>query len=216
MKKMNAKLNVLIAILIVMSLLAGFALADEKLYTSESFRIPLDRVVMEEEVPEEAGTEEAALPEEETSGEEVKPSEEAAPSQDSENVTPEEETVNPEAETAVPGENGNASEEAALPEDAEGTEGEEQEPEQPEILPAEERKVYITSSRGEHVTQGEPIYLEAHLEGFGNLPVTYHWQVDKNDGAGWQDTGSNRNYHVFMASAETVQYNWRLIVNVDE
>jgi hypothetical protein len=66
------------------------------------------------------------------------------------------------------------------------------------------------------VTEGDAVYLEGHLEGFGDLPVTYRWQCDKNDGQGWQDVGTNRNYHVFIATQETVQYNWRLVVDVVE
>jgi hypothetical protein len=91
------------------------------------------------------------------------------------------------------------------------------EPETPKgPLPPEERKVYITSSRTDEVTDGDAVYLEAHLVGFDGLTVNYQWQCDKNDGNGWQNVGTNRNYHVFIATRETVQYSWRLIVDVVE
>ena len=192
----------------VLALLAGSAFAEERIYTSGTFKIPEDRIERTEALPEDE------TPEAET-GEEVIP-----------------EAENPDAPETLPGaEDPDAPE--TLPEGAEPVSGEEgnpddavtpaeeenQEPEEPaaaEALPPEERTVYITSTRGEHVTSGEAIYLEAHLVGFGDLPVTYQWQVDRNDGMGWQDVGSNRNYHVFIASEETVLYSWRLLVNVDE
>ena len=102
---------------------------------------------------------------------------------------------------------------------ADDPEGEPQATEEPvvsEPLPEEERMVYITSSRGDYVSEGDMIYLESHLVGFGDLPVVYQWQVDRNDGAGWQNVGENRDYYIFMATKDSVQYNWRLIVDVAE
>jgi hypothetical protein len=48
--------------------------------------------------------------------------------------------------------------------------------------------------------------------------VTYRWQVDRNQGQGWEDIpGADKEVHRFIANRETVQYNWRLIVEtIDE
>ena len=192
----------------VLALLAGSAFAEERIYTSGTFKIPEDRIERTEALPEdetpEAETGEEGIPEAENPD---------APETLLEAETPDAPETLPEGAEPVSGEEGNPDD-AVTP-----AEEENQEPEEPaaaEALPPEERTVYITSTRGEHVTSGEAIYLEAHLVGFGDLPVTYQWQVDRNDGMGWQDVGSNRNYHVFIASEETVLYSWRLLVNVDE
>ena len=192
--KTNRKLNWMIITLIVLSLLMGSACADDKLYTSTPYKIPADLL---EAAPEETAGEPEALP-----GEEGLPEAENLP------------------EEAPSDENGQAPAQSGEGQSEEGlnVEGAEASAEaaEPELLPEDQRRVYITSTRTEHVTAGEPIYLESHLEGFGNLKVNYRWQVDRNDGQGWQDVGSNRNYHVFIATAESVQYNWRLIVDVVE
>lgn len=80
-----------------------------------------------------------------------------------------------------------------------------------------ERKVTIFSSQGDVVMEGEIIYLTSKLEGFDGLDIAYQWQVDRGDGAGWVDVeGANRPKHMFVASRETIQYSWRLVVNVIE
>lgn len=197
--KSSKKFRGLIIVAMVLALLVGSAFADEKLYTSESFKIPKDRI----EQPEEASENGEAIPEEAR--------EESALPEEAEESLSQQEEIPAEGEDAV------ADESEAETADAEVMDTEEaEESAEPEVLPPELRTVVITSSRGEHVTAGEPIYLEAHLQGFGDLPVTYRWQVDKNDGMGWQDVGSNRNYHVFIASEETVLYSWRLLVEVEE
>jgi hypothetical protein len=70
------------------------------------------------------------------------------------------------------------------------------------------------------VTKGDIIELTGVLIGFDDVPdsaITFQWQVDRNDGAGWQDVeGANRWYYKFIANQETILYNWRLIVNVNE
>ena len=82
---------------------------------------------------------------------------------------------------------------------------------------ASERRVRIFSSQGAVVTEGEIIYLSSTLEGFDGLEVTFQWQVDRGDGAGWVDVeGANRSRHMFVASKETIGYSWRLIVNIVE
>jgi len=193
--KTNRKLNWMIITLIVLSLLMGSACADDKLYTSTPYKIPAD--LLEEAAPEETAGEPEALP-----GEEGLPEAENLP-----------EEAPSDENGQAPAQSGEGQSEEGL--NAAGAEASAAAAE-PELLPEDQRKVYITSTRTEHVTAGEPIYLESHLEGFGNLKVNYRWQVDRNDGQGWQDVGSNRNYHVFIATAESVQYNWRLIVDVVE
>ena len=164
----------------VLALLAGSAFAEERIYTSGTFKIPEDRIERTE-----------ALPEDETP--EAETGEEGIP----EAENPETPETLPEAETPDAPE--------TLPEGAEPVSGEEGIPDDAETPAVEEGQ-----------EPEEPAALEAHLVGFGDLPVTYQWQVDRNDGMGWQDVGSNRNYHVFIASEETVLYSWRLLVNVDE
>lgn len=96
--------------------------------------------------------------------------------------------------------------------------GEEGQPEETtESEKAKERRVRIFSSQGKTVREGEQIFLTSELEGFDGLDVTYQWQVDRGDGAGWTNVeGATRPNHVFVASRETIRYTWRLIVNVDE
>lgn len=232
--KTTKKLNVMIAVLMVLSLLLGNALAEEKLYTSDPFKIPADRVEGAGELPEETGSETEtepegeALPGEAAPGDVTeKPTVEGEPVPEG-TVVPEgaevpEGTVVPEGtevpeggeETPTEGEEGLTGEEIPT-EGEEGTTGEDETEPGEEPLPTEERKVTITTSRGDYVTDGEPIYLESHLEGFGGLTVHYQWQVDKNDGEGWQDVGADRDYHVFVATRESVMYSWRLIVTVEE
>ena len=151
----------------VLALLAGSAFAEERIYTSGTFKIPEDRIERTEALPEdetpEAETGEEGIPEAENP---------ETPETLPEAETPDAPETLPEGAEPVSGEEG-------IPDDAvTPAEEENQEPEEPaaaEALPPEERTVYITSTRGEHVTSGEAIYLEAHLVGFGDLPVTYQW-----------------------------------------
>ena len=92
--------------------------------------------------------------------------------------------------------------------------------EEPEPDKPVERNVMIYSTRKDVVTKGDIIELTGVLIGFDDVPdsaITFQWQVDRNDGAGWQDVeGANRWYYKFIANQETILYNWRLIVNVNE
>ena len=109
---------------------------------------------------------------------------------------------------------------------AEGTEGEtpaegtEPQGEEGEVVgetetKAPERTVTIRSSQGDVVTEGEIIYLTSKLKGFDGLDIAYQWQVDRGDGQGWVDVeGANRPKHMFVADRETIQYSWRLVVNI--
>lgn len=155
----------LIAMLTVIALMAGTlatAIADDKIFTSEVYVIPEDRLdpEMMQEVQEPESQPEEQPPEEP------------------------------------------------------GTE----EPE-PEEVPAEEgpveRKVRISSSRGDVVIENEIITLSSQLIGFDGVDVQYQWQVDR--GEGWADVdGATGPTHQFVATRDTILYSWRLIVTADE
>ncbi len=192
----------LIAMLTVITLLTGLlavAIADDKIYTSPTFKIPKDRVVVlpdpEPETSIEEGTEPEGQPAEEQPAEE-QPGEEPAPE------TPAEEGTEPAEQ---PGE-----EPAA------------EKPAETENKPAEEpapveRKVLITSSRKDTVIRDQFITLYSELVGFEGLEPHYQWQVDRGDGNGWVDVeGATGATHSFVARPDTILYNWRLIVTVDE
>ena len=187
----------LIAMLTVITLLTGLlavAIADDKIYTSPTFKIPKDRVVVlpdpEPETSIEEGTEPEGQPAEEQPGEEPAPE------------TPAEEGTEPAEQ---PGE-----EPAA------------EKPAETENKPAEEpapveRKVLITSSRKDTVIRDQFITLYSELVGFEGLEPHYQWQVDRGDGNGWVDVeGATGATHSFVARPDTILYNWRLIVTVDE
>ena len=80
-----------------------------------------------------------------------------------------------------------------------------------------ERKVLITSSRKDTVIRDQFITLYSELIGFDGLEPHYQWQVDRGDGNGWVDVeGATGATHSFVARPDTILYNWRLIVTVDE
>ena len=180
----------LIAILTIMAVLIGLvtlAVADDKIYTSQTFKLPKNRIVKPEEpeVTEELGTE----PE----------------------VT-EEPGAEPEG-TGEPGTEPEGTEPEGTEEPGTGPEGTEE--------PAEvERKVMIYSTRKDVVTEGDIIELTGALIGFDDVPdeaITFQWEVDRNDGEGWVAVeGANKWYYKFIANKETILYNWRLTVTVNE
>ena len=80
-----------------------------------------------------------------------------------------------------------------------------------------ERKVQIKSSRPDVVIEGEIITLYSRLTGFDDVEVHYQWQVDRGDGNGWVDVeGATGATHSFVARPDTILYNWRLLITVDE
>ena len=184
----------LIAIMAMTALLL-FALttcaaADEKIYTSPVFKLPPERLTQAEEIIEAQAEAEEAEPEETDESEDA----EGEPEDDL-------------TEDFDEGENLEDGEDFADLEDDAG----ELEPEAPQ------RQVIIKSSQGEIVTEGDQIVLTSELVGFGDEPVTYQWQVDRGDGQGWVDVeGATRYKHTFIANKETIQYSWRLIVNIEE
>ena len=157
----------LIARLMGIALMAGTlatAIADDKIFTSEVYVIPEDRLdpEMMQEVQEP----------------EPQPKEEEQPTEEPGTADPEPEDV-PEEDGPV------------------------------------ERKVRITSSRGDVVIENEIITLSSQLIGFDGVDVQYQWQVDR--GEGWADVdGATGPTHQFVATRDTILYSWRLIVTADE
>ena len=192
--KNQKKLIVIVTMtaLLICAVMMSCALADEKIYTSPTFKLPAEKIMEwveetqpEEEVPEEGQTEETPAEEE--------------PEDDWLDEDPREgESDGPAAE--IP---------------AEGNEAQGEEGDVVGEVKAPERTVTIRSSQGDVVTEGEIIYLTSKLTGFDGLDIAYQWQVDRGDGAGWVNVeGANRSKHMFVADRETIKYSWRLIVNV--
>lgn len=169
MKKSTKRIAMLAVIVLLASLMTA-AFADDRIFTSETFSIPKER--LKKEVREELARKEAGLTSEQ-------PAEEG-----------------PEAkETETPDE---------TPEPAD--------PDAPV-----ERRVLIYSSRKDVVIENDIIELSSELIGFDGVEVHYQWQVDRNDDKGWVDVeGATGPKHRFAATRETILYNWRLTVSVDE
>ena len=218
----NQKKLIVIATIIALLICAALmscAMADERIYTSPTFKLPAEKIQeWTESQPEEE------VPAEEQPAE-VKPEEESIPEWEDPDYDPREEESDPETPAEVTGDETPAEEsEGETP--AEGTEGEtpaagtEPQGEEGEVVgetetKAPERTVTIRSSQGDVVTEGEIIYLTSKLKGFDGLDIAYQWQVDRGDGAGWVDVeGANRSKHMFVADKETITYSWRLIVTV--
>ena len=218
----NQKKLIVIATIIALLICAALmscAMADERIYTSPTFKLPAEKIQeWTESQPEEE------VPAEEQPAE-VKPEEETIPEWEDPDYDPREEESDPETPAEVTGDETPAEvSEGETP--AEGTEGEtpaagtEPQGEEGEVVgetetKAPERTVTIRSSQGDVVTEGEIIYLTSKLKGFDGLDIAYQWQVDRGDGAGWVDVeGANRSKHMFVADKETITYSWRLIVTV--
>ena len=167
--KKSMKLIAILTIIMLVSSMLAVAIADDKIYTSLTFKIPKDRVELPEDQP---GEEPAETPEE---------------------------TEEPEATAETPAE-------------------EETEPEQPTQPDGPvERKVLITSSRKDTVIRDQFITLYSELIGFDDVEPHYQWQVDRGDGNGWVDVeGATGATHSFVARPDTILYNWRLLITVDE
>ena len=198
----NQKKLIVIATIIALLICAALmtcAMADEKIYTSPTFKLPAEKIQdwtesqPEEEVPAEEqpaeGTPEEGEPEDEWLDEDPRGDEEDG---------------EPTAETPAEGTEGETPAEGTEGETpAEGTEpqGEEGEVVGETETKAPERTVTIRSSQGDVVTEGEIIYLTSKLKGFDGLDIAYQWQVDRGDGAGWVDVeGANGNHHLQLAA----------------
>ena len=231
--KKTTKLIALLTLVAVLIGLVTLALADDKIYTSPTFKFPKERIISDPLIPEvpeeEPGTEPEVTEEPGT-----EPAETTEPTEATEPAAEPTETTEPAAEpteaTEPAAEPTEATEPAAEPTEAtepaaEPTEATEPvtepEPEkEPEAPAPVERKVMIYSSRKEVVTEGDIIELTGALIGFEDVPdeaIAYQWQVDRNDGAGWVDVdGATKWYYKFIANKETILYNWRLIVTVND
>ena len=207
----NQKKLIVIATIIALLICAALmtcAMADEKIYTSPTFKLPAEKIrEWTESQPEEE------VPAEEKPAE-VKPEEETIPEWEDPDYDPREEESDPETPAAVTGDETPAEvSEGETP--AETVEGENGTVVAEAETKAPERTVTIRSSQGDVVTEGEIIYLTSKLKGFDGLDIAYQWQVDRGDGAGWVDVeGANRSKHMFVADKETITYSWRLIVTV--
>ena len=187
----------LISMLTVIALLACVlvsAIADDRIFTSEVFVIPKDRVEWEtKQEPAEEG-----MPADETGDPEVLPEEDEDEGYEGATGEPEEGTGEPEETTGEP-------------EDT-NPETEDEQTDKPV-----ERQVRIKSSRKDIVIENEIITLTSELIGFEGVEVRYQWQVDRGDGLGWVDVeGATGPQHSFVARRDTILYNWRLIITTDE
>ena len=218
--KKTMKWIFILAAATMLTMLAGSAMADDRVYTSPSFRLPGNRI--------ETSTEEYAAEGTEAEGDVLTAEaagEPAAEAEEPEEAAAETETAEePAAEAAGAGEpaadeTGENAEPAGEPDETDelavSADAWDTAPEGETV--SEERQVLVRSSRRDTVTGGEVIELTSRLVGFGEAEVHYQWQVDRNDGAGWVDAeDGNRWKYTFLADRTTVMYNWRLIVTVDE
>jgi len=193
-----------------MCVVISLAVADEKIYTSPTFKLPAEQIKEWAEEQPEGEIPEEGTPEEGTS-EEGTPEEGKTDEDDWGEDAREEDSLDyvPEGETPTEGT------EPAGETPAEGTEAQNEEGNVVGETVQPERSVQIRSSQGDVVTEGEIIYLTSKLKGFDGLDIAYQWQVDRGDGEGWVDVeGANRPKHMFVADRETIQYSWRLVVNI--
>lgn len=78
-----------------------------------------------------------------------------------------------------------------------------------------DRSVNIYSDMADIVREGDIITLTGELVGFENADVALQWQYD--DGLYWIDVpGANSCTHAFAATAETINYSWRLSVMIND
>jgi hypothetical protein len=206
----NQKKLIVIATIIALLICAALmtcAMADEKIYTSPTFKLPADEIMEWVETQPEGEAPEGEAPEGEAPEGEAPEGEQPAEGTPEEGEPEEGDNLDEDRDDEPAGD---TSEQGETP--AEGT-GEEDEI--VGVAKTPERSVMIRSSQGDVVTEGEIIYLTSKLKGFDGLDIAYQWQVDRGDGAGWVDVeGANRSKHMFVADRETIQYSWRLVVTV--
>ena len=210
MKNQTKLIVIVTMIALLMCVVISLAVADEKIYTSPTFKLPAEQIKEWAEEQPEGEIPEEGTPEEGTS-EEGTPEEGKTDEDDWGEDAREEDSLDyvPEGETPTEGT------EPAGETPAEGTEAQNEEGNVVGETVQPERSVQIRSSQGDVVTEGEIIYLTSKLKGFDGLDIAYQWQVDRGDGEGWVDVeGANRPKHMFVADRETIQYSWRLVVNI--
>lgn len=85
----------------------------------------------------------------------------------------------------------------------------------PRLTVMAKRSVNIYSDMGDTVREGDIITMTGELVGFDDMDVTVQWQYD--NGMCWTDVpGANKTTHAFVATAETINYSWRLSVSIPE
>ena len=204
MKKSTKMIAMLTVITLLVCILAA-AIADDRIFTSEVFSIPKERV--EQTILQQPGEETSRPENPEQAGQQEGSEGPEIGSDEWWDADSGEETGN-ETETE-PGTEG----------EPEGTspEGTAEANTEPETEPMPERKVQIKSSRPDVVIEGEIITLYSRLTGFDDVEVHYQWQVDRGEGAGWEDVeGANGPEHSFVARKDTILYSWRLTITTDE
>lgn len=78
-----------------------------------------------------------------------------------------------------------------------------------------DRSVNIYSDMGAVVHEGDIITLTGEVNGFSSSDISLQWQYD--NGMSWTDVpGANKLTHAFVATGETINYSWRLSVNIDD
>ena len=203
--KKSTKLIAMLTVTTLLVCILAAAIAEDRIFTSEVFSIPKERVEQTilqqpgEETPQPATTEQKDQ-QEESAEPEIGSDEwwDADSGEETGTVTETENGTGEETEGTSP----------------EGTAETNTEPE-PEPMP--ERKVQIKSSRPDVVIEGEIITLYSRLTGFDDVEVHYQWQVDRGEGAGWEDVeGANGPEHSFVARKDTILYSWRLTITTDE
>lgn len=196
MKKSTKMIAMLTVTTLLVCILAA-AIADDRIFTSEVFSIPKERV------------EQTIL---------QQPGEETSQPENPEQAGQQEESEEPEIGSDEWWD-ADSGEEAGTVTETEGTspEGTTEANTEPETEPMPERKVQIKSSRPDVVIEGEIITLYSRLTGFDDVEVHYQWQVDRGDGAGWEDVeGATGPEHSFVARKDTILYSWRLTITTDE
>lgn len=82
--------------------------------------------------------------------------------------------------------------------------------------PYTRREVKIFSSLTDVISEGEIVHLTSKLEGFDGKTLSYQWQYREKEGV-WRDvTGAKENFYDFIATAKTVNYQWRLLVYLED
>lgn len=186
---------------IMMTGLVSGAVADEKIYTSPIYKIPKNLIVGEDgELPED-------LPSEDLPSDEDYDSEYLLVNHDDEEIP---EGYDENGFYIMDPEQQEQQEQTEVQDEPQAVEN--QPEEAPQNVP---KRVTVFSSRGEETYEGQAIELQSVLEGFDGLEVTYQWQVDRGNGAGWEDVprATHATYR-FIANEETILYDWRVIVSI--
>lgn len=215
---MKKILSILIAMSLMISLFSGVAFAGSSssggMIIMRKTEEPAKEPEAEEATPAEATPAEPEA--EETTPAEAEEVVEEATAEEPEEVV--EEATPAEAVEEVEEVDPATGEEAeAITPDATASEATESEAEEDELgdLISESDygafKVYIYSNRKSVIAHGEIITLTCVTEGFDGYTLSYQWECD--DGNGFVAVeGANAFTYSFAATAETLAYDWRVIV----